>query len=226
MIPATAPWDDSSQQKTFTLPIRVDSNEWYTVYIIQIMNNQLVGEIAAVRTSCDCGMIRFEDSMRWPLVVSIPSPVNSSPEIKKKHAPNALSLLLNGSTSSWDHFRFIIYNSYVILLFILHSPKTNSESPWKNGWNWNNYDLFLSFCGLGLISGEFAVSFRVSITVKCLFVLTPFFPSETPHHTPQTTRTLGSLQDTTPKTRPTKKGGNGTLKISHRFICIVWSPPK
>lgn len=64
MIPATAPWDDSSQQKTFTLPIRVDSNEWYTVYIIQIMNNQLVGEIAAVRTSCDCGMIRFEDSMR------------------------------------------------------------------------------------------------------------------------------------------------------------------
>lgn len=87
MIPATAPWDDSSQQKTFTLPIRVDSNEWYTVYIIQIMNNQLVGEIAAVRTSCDCGMIRFEDSMRWPLVVSIPSPVNSSPEIKKNTLP-------------------------------------------------------------------------------------------------------------------------------------------
>lgn len=43
--------------KSFTLPIRVDSNEGFCCYTNY--EQPTTGEIAAVRTSCDCG-IRFD----------------------------------------------------------------------------------------------------------------------------------------------------------------------
>ena len=155
-------------------------------------------------------------------VVSIPSPVNSSPEIKRKH------LLLNGSTSSSmiSGSLFIIF-----MLSILHSPKTNSESPWKNGWNWNNYILFsFPLAGVGLISGEFAVSFRVSITVKCLSCPHPrsFLPRGhiTHHNRPQHWGHYGIYRTPPPKHRPQKRGEMGPSKISIYRFAVFDPPPK
>lgn len=103
---------------------RVDSNEGYISYKLWTTEQPTTGEIAAVRTAVTVGWLHsmwWDDlAMGWFmstwnllnyfifwgntlgcsfLVVSIPSPVNRSPEIEKQ-APNALSLWLNGSTSS------------------------------------------------------------------------------------------------------------------------------
>ena len=100
--------------------------------------------------SCDCGMIR--GGMRWPAAMGwfkstelfqitlffggIPWGVffwwwasQALWTVPLKQARNALSLLLKWIHILIDDFRLIY----------LYSPKTNSKSPWKNGWNWNNY---------------------------------------------------------------------------------------
>ena len=98
--------------------------------------------------------------------------------------------------------------------------KLTAKTPWKNGWHWNN-DIRFScpLAGVGLISVEFAVSFRVVLSFR-----------EATVDTPQTTRTFGVImgfighhpQNTAHK----KKQGNGTLQNLHTFICSVWSPSK
>ena len=134
--------------------------------------------------------------------------MNSSPEIEKQ-ARNALSLLLNGSTSSWDDFRFIIY---------IHSLKLTAKVPEKMG---ETGIMIYDFPFLWLFSGEFAVSFRVSITVKRLSF------REATVDTPQTTTTLGVIIGHHPQNTAHKKGVEmGPSKISIPSFALFDPPPK
>lgn len=154
MIPATAPWDDSSLLKSFTLP--KGGFKWMVYGIYHTNYEQpTTGEIAASEQLWLWDSIRCDDRLPWDdssLLKSLKllyflgeylgvpffrwwaSQVLWTVPLKyKKQAPNALSLLLNGSTSSWmiSGSLFIIVMLYNYLYYT--HLKLTAKVPEKMG---------------------------------------------------------------------------------------------